>query len=89
MNQHRSRPGTMSLYGFPCEYCEGTVRERVVEREPITHHRGIAVLENVPIGVCDQCGAHFYAAPVLKRVESLLNSPSPSRRTLQIPVDTY
>lgn len=79
----------MSLYNSPCEYCAGTVRERVVEREPITHHRGIAVLENVPIGVCDQCGAHFYAAPVLKRVELLLTSPSPSRRTLQIPVDTY
>ena len=59
----------MSLYDFPCEYCAGTVRERVVEREPITHHRGIAVLENVPIGVCDQRGAHYYAASVLKRVE--------------------
>ena len=79
----------MSLYDFPCEYCEGTVRERVIEREPIAHHRGIAVLENVPIGVCDHCGAHFYAALVLKRIESLLLSPSPSGRTLQIPVDTY
>jgi len=77
----------MSLYDFPCEYCDGRVRERIVEREPIAHHRGIAVLENVPIGVCDRCGAHFYAAPVLKRIESLLMSPS--SRTLQIPVDTY
>ena len=57
----------MSLYDFPCEYCEGTVRERVLEREPISHHRGIVVLEAVPIGVCDRCGAHYYAAPILKR----------------------
>ena len=79
----------MSLYDFPCEYCEGTVRERVLEREPIAHHRGIAILENVPIGVCDHCGAHFYAATVLKRVESMLTSPSPAKRTLEVPVDTY
>jgi YgiT-type zinc finger domain-containing protein len=79
----------MSLYDFPCEYCAGTVQERVLDREPIAHHRGIVVLEKVPIGVCDRCGAHYYAASVLKRVESLLTSPSPTGRTLQVPVDTY
>ncbi len=79
----------MSLYGFRCEYCDGTVRERTVEQEPIAHHRGIAVLEKVPIGVCDRCGAHYYAAPVLKRVEALLSNPSAPARTLQVPVDKY
>ena len=56
----------MSLYDFACEYCEGVVRERIVEREPISHHCGIVVLENVPVGLCDRCGARYYAAPVLK-----------------------
>ena len=79
----------MSLYEFPCEYCAGTVKERVIDQEPIAHHRGIAVLEKVPIGVCDRCGAHYYAAAVLKRVESLLTAPSASARTLQVPLDTY
>jgi len=79
----------MSLYDFPCEYCEGMVQERILDRGPIAHHRGIVVLEKVPIGVCDRCGAHYYAAAVLKRVEALLTAPSPSARTLQVPVDTY
>lgn len=79
----------MSLYDFQCEYCEGTVRERIIDREPISHHRGIAVLENVPVGVCEQCGAHYYAASVLKRVESILTSPTPPGRTMQVPVETY
>ena len=79
----------MNLYGFPCEYCNGTVRERTIDREPISHHRGIAVLENVPIGVCDYCGAHYYAAAVLKRVESILTSTSPPSRTLEVPVEAY
>lgn len=79
----------MTLYNFPCEYCDGTVRERILEREPISHHRGIVVLENVPLGVCDHCGAHYFAAPILKRVESILTSPAPHRRTLQVPVEAY
>ncbi len=79
----------MSLYDFRCEYCEGTVRERIIDREPISHHRGIAVLENVPVGVCEHCGAHYYAASVLKRVESILTSPTPPGRTMQVPVEAY
>ena len=79
----------MNLYDFPCEYCNGTVRERIIDREPISHHRGIAVLERVPIGVCDHCGAHYYAASVLKRVESILTSPSPPERVMQVPLEAY
>ncbi len=79
----------MSLYDFPCEYCEGMVRERILDREPISHHRGIVVLENVPLGVCDHCGAHYYAAAVLKRVEAILMSTTPASRTLQVPVEVY
>ena len=80
---------TSNLYDFPCEYCDGTVRQRIVALEPVSHHRGIVVLENAPVGVCDRCGAHYYAASVLKRVESILTSTSPPSRTLQIPVETF
>jgi YgiT-type zinc finger domain-containing protein len=79
----------MNLDGFPCEYCDGTVRERILDREPINHHRGIVVLENVPIGVCDGCGAHNYAAKVLKRAETILTSTSPPARTLEVPIEAY
>ena len=79
----------MSLYSFPCEYCDGTVQERIVDREAVSHHRGIVVLEYVPIGVCNRCGAHYYAATVLKRVESILTSTTPPARTLQVPVETF
>lgn len=79
----------MNLYDFPCEYCGGTVRERILQREPVSHHRGIVVLENVPIGVCDRCAAHYYAAPVLKRVEAILTSNAPPARTLQVPVEAF
>jgi YgiT-type zinc finger domain-containing protein len=79
----------MSQYDFPCEYCTGTVRERTVDQEPIAHHRGIVVLEKVPIGICDRCGAHYYAASVLKKAETLLSAPPDQRRTMQVPCDVY
>ncbi len=79
----------MSLYDFPCEYCGGVVREQILEREPISLHCGIVILENVPIGVCDHCAAHYYAAAVLRRVEAVLKSGAPSGRSVQIPVETF
>ena len=79
----------MSLYDFDCEYCDGVVRERIVDREPISHDRGIVILENVPIGVCDRCSAHYYAAPVLGRVDSILTANRAPTRTLEVPVETY
>jgi YgiT-type zinc finger domain-containing protein len=79
----------MSLYDFHCEYCDGIVREQIVDREPITHHRGIVVLENAPIGVCDKCAAHYYAAPVLKRVEQILTSSTPPATMIQVPLVAY
>jgi len=74
---------------FRASFAPGTVRERRLEREPINHHRGIVVLENVPIGICDGCGAHYYAASVLNRAESILKAPTPNTRTIQVPVETY
>jgi len=79
----------MNLYGFQCEYCKGTVQERLLDREPITLPRGIAILEQVPIGVCDTCGAHYYSAEILKRVEAMLSSTTPPARTIPIPIATY
>jgi len=79
----------MTMYEFACEYCTGTVHERIVEREPINHHRGIVILERAPLGVCDYCGAHYYAAPVLKRAEAILKAAAPNQRTVQVPIDAY
>jgi YgiT-type zinc finger domain-containing protein len=44
------------MYGYSCEYCEGTVKDRVVEKEVFKHKNGFVTLEDVPIGICDQCG---------------------------------
>jgi YgiT-type zinc finger domain-containing protein len=54
--------------GETCEYCGGPIVEKRV-----TLYRkvkdGYVVIENVPAGVCEQCGRRNYSANVLKTVE--------------------
>ena len=59
------------MKGDVCEYCDGTVREQVVEREIFKHKNGFVVLEQVPLGVCDKCGRRYYSATVLHEVDDI------------------
>ncbi|MBI4459085.1 MAG: YgiT-type zinc finger protein, partial [Acidobacteria bacterium] len=44
------------MYGYQCEYCEGTVRPKKVKREAFKHKKGFIILEDIVRGVCDECG---------------------------------
>jgi len=77
------------MYEFRCEYCPGTVRERCLDREVFNHSRGIVILQNVPIGVCDQCQAHYYSAAVLRRVEAVIDGVTPPTSTEPVPVAPF
>ncbi|MEW6355071.1 MAG: YgiT-type zinc finger protein [Planctomycetota bacterium] len=65
--------------GETCEYCGGTIVEKRV-----TLHRRLraksVLIENVPAGVCRECGTRYYAANVLKRVEESVRGRRPSDR---------
>ena len=50
------------MYDFICEHCSGTLRQRRVKREALRHTGGFVILEDVPIGVCDKCGARYFDA---------------------------
>lgn len=73
-------------FGYRCEYCDGTVRQKHVEREAFKHKAGFVILENVVIGVCDKCGNRYYSADTLKRVHGIATGRIPVERTEQVPV---
>lgn len=77
------------MYDFQCEHCPGAVRTRRVEQEAIRHKGAFVILEDVPIGVCDTCGARYFHATVLRRVAEIGRSATPTVRTLEVPVDSY
>jgi YgiT-type zinc finger domain-containing protein len=77
------------MYGFACEHCEGTVRERRVDREALRHKGDFVILEDVPIGVCDKCGARYFDASILRRVAEIGRGTVQTQRTMEVPVDRY
>ncbi|MCP4216386.1 MAG: YgiT-type zinc finger protein [bacterium] len=77
------------MYGYSCEYCAGTVRERVVEKEVFKHKSGFVMLENVPIGICDTCGYRYYHSKIVKRVDEISEGKGKTNRTVPIPVAKY
>jgi hypothetical protein len=46
-------------------------------------------LEDVPVGVCDQCGARYFHASVLRRVAEIGRGTVSPLRTIAVPVETY
>jgi YgiT-type zinc finger domain-containing protein len=74
------------MYGYQCEYCEGTVRSRIVKREAFKHRDGFVILENVAIGVCDNCGNRYYSADLIHAVYAIGTGEKIAERTEQIPV---
>jgi YgiT-type zinc finger domain-containing protein len=77
------------MYGFNCEHCGGTVNERRVEREALRHKGSFVILEDVPIGVCEKCGARYFDASVLRRVAEIGRGTTPTPRSIAVPVDRY
>jgi YgiT-type zinc finger domain-containing protein len=71
--------------GETCEYCGGLIVEKRV-----TLHRKVrgtyVLIENVPAGVCTQCGTRYYAANVLKTIEESLRGRRQAERHVLVPV---
>ena len=76
----------MSDFGYRCEYCEGTVRPKCVKREAFKHKARFVILEDVMVGVCDECGSRFYTAETLKRVQEVATGAVAPQRFDEVPV---
>lgn len=55
-----------------CSFCGGQVNERKVQKVCWWGDKLVAVVDNVPCGVCEQCGERYYPAQILKTIEDLL-----------------
>ena len=71
--------------GETCEYCGGAIVGKNV-----TLHRKFkgkyVIIENVPAGVCTQCGTRYYAANVLKAIEESIRDRRRAKREVRVPV---
>ena len=74
----------MKPYG-DCQYCGGEVCERL-ERIDYRFHGQLFILENVPTGVCGQCGERFFKAEIAKRMEDAVRDVDEPVSTVAVPV---
>lgn len=77
------------MYGYKCEYCDGIVRERVIALEAFKHRHGFIILENAPVGVCDNCGYRYYHSTLLHRVEEIAAKRKAPERVEMVPVAAF
>ena len=71
--------------GEHCEYCNGLIVEKKVEltRKVKGHY---VLVENVPAGVCTQCGTRYYTANVLKTMQEIIRGRKKAEREVIVPV---
>jgi YgiT-type zinc finger domain-containing protein len=68
-----------------CTFCGGEVKEKR-ERLDYRFHGQLFIIENVPLGVCKQCGEKFLMAQIAKKLEKLATSPQKHLKAVAIPV---
>jgi YgiT-type zinc finger domain-containing protein len=68
-----------------CEHCGGGIVEKCVSLHRKFKGKYI-LIENVPAGVCRQCGTRYFAANVLKTVEERFRGRRPAKRKVLVPV---
>jgi YgiT-type zinc finger domain-containing protein len=74
----------MRTYG-DCIHCGGQVTEKQQTLD-YRHHGQLFIMENVPVGVCTQCGERFLAADIAKKLESAASSSQKNSKMVAVPV---
>lgn len=68
-----------------CFYCGGTVEERVIQRE-IRWRGKLFIIENVPVGVCVQCGEKVLKPEVANDIDQIIQKKKKPEKTIKVPV---
>ena len=74
--------------GETCKYCKG----QIVEKKVTLHRKlkgGYVLIENVPAGVCTECGTRYFNANVLKIVEESIRRRKNADRKIVVPVYAF
>ena len=70
-----------------CHFCGG---EDIVEKKITVDYRWgeelIALIENVPTGICQICGEQYLKAEIVKEMEILAHSTENPKKLIQVPL---
>jgi len=77
----------MHKYG-DCSLCGGEVVEKRVELD-YRYKEQPYIFQNVPAGVCQQCGEKYLTASVAKEIEHRIRTKQNWEKTIAVPVDVF
>ncbi|MFN0119033.1 MAG: YgiT-type zinc finger protein [Blastocatellia bacterium] len=78
----------MSNYDYgKCQVCEKPLLEKLI-RQDFWIRENLVVIENVPTGVCPQCGEKIVRADIGRHIASLLSTVNQAQpvRSISVPV---
>jgi YgiT-type zinc finger domain-containing protein len=77
----------MHKYG-DCSFCKGEVKEERVELD--YRYKGkLYIFQNVPAGLCQQCGEKYLTAAIAKEIEHRIKTKKTWDKTMNVPVDVF
>jgi len=71
-----------------CSFCGGEVKGDKVELDYRDKGK-LYIFQNVPAGVCQQCGEKYLAAKVAKEIERRIRKKEKWDETIAVPVDIF
>ena len=71
-----------------CYFCGGKTAERPVTAENWWGDI-LALIEDVPAWVCQDCGEAYFAAETCRKLDQLRKAPPVAHRTLEVPVYSF
>ena len=76
----------MSRVYHKCHFCGGEVLEKIITVDYRWGEDLIALIENVPAGVCQICGEQYFKAEIVKEMERLAHSRKKPNKTIEVPL---
>jgi YgiT-type zinc finger domain-containing protein len=71
-----------------CSFCGGEVKDERVELD--YRYKGrLYIFQEVPAGVCQQCGEKYLTAKVTKEVERRIQTKEKWEKTVSVPIDIF
>ena len=76
----------MSRVYHKCHFCGGEVLEKRITVDYRWGEELIALIENVPTGVCQICGEQYLKAEIVKEMEILAHSKDYPKKIVNVPL---
>jgi len=76
----------MSRKYHSCHFCTGNVSEQQVTVDYRWGEELIALVRNVPAGICQICGERYFKAEIIRQMEQLVRSNEKPEKTVEVPV---